>query len=259
MEIGKVVILAGGLGSRLAEETEIRPKPMIEIGGRPILWHIMKIYSQFGLNDFVICLGYKGYVIKEFFYNYNLHMADVTFDLTENSTTIHHRRAEPWRVTLVETGDATMTGGRIRRVREHIGNKDFCLTYGDGVANIDIPSLLAFHDKHDQPATVTAVQPPGRFGALEVDTAARVVSFSEKPQSDGTWINGGFMVLSPEIIDTIEGDDTVFEQDTLRKLSTEGKLSAYRHTGFWHAVDTLRDKRHLEHLWASGRAPWRVW
>lgn len=259
MEVGKVVILAGGLGSRLAEETEIRPKPLVEIGGRPILWHIMKIYSEHGLRDFVICLGYKGYMIKEYFANYDLHMSDVTFDLSDNRTIVHHRRAEPWRVTLVETGDATMTGGRIRRVREHIGNKNFCLTYGDGVADIDIPSLVSFHDKHGLPATVTAVQPPGRFGALDIDAADRVTSFREKPQGDGTWINGGFMVLSPEIIDYIEGDDTVLEQDTLRRLSTEGKLSAYRHTGFWHAMDTLRDKRHLENLWTSGRAPWRAW
>jgi glucose-1-phosphate cytidylyltransferase len=259
MDIGKVVILAGGLGSRLAEETEIRPKPMVEIGGRPLLWHIMKIYSQFGLNDFVICLGYKGYVIKEFFYNYHLHMADVTFDLTEDSTIIHQRRAEPWRVTLVETGDDTMTGGRIRRVREHIGEHDFCLTYGDGVAEIDISALLSFHKKHGLPATVTAVQPPGRFGALDIGTEDRVLSFDEKRRGDGTWINGGFMVLSPQIIDYIDGDATVFEQEPLRRLSKEGKLSAYRHTGFWHAMDTLRDKRHLEELWASGRAPWRTW
>jgi glucose-1-phosphate cytidylyltransferase len=259
VRVGKVVILAGGLGSRLAEETEIRPKPMVEIGGRPILWHIMKIYSKFGLNDFVVCLGYKGYIIKEFFYNYNLHLADVTFDLSNNSTTIHHRRAEPWRVTLVETGDNTMTGGRIRRVRDYIGDDDFCLTYGDGVAEIDIPSLLSFHKKHGLPATVTAVQPPGRVGALELGAADRVLAFREKPQGDGTWINGGFMVLSPAIIDYIDGDNTIFEQEPLHRLSEEGKLAAYRHTGFWHAMDTLRDKRHLEQLWTSGKAPWRTW
>jgi len=259
MEIGKVVILAGGLGSRLAEETEVRPKPMVEIGGRPIIWHIMKIYSRFGLNDFVICLGYKGYMIKEFFSNYDLHMADVTFDMSANSTIVHHRRTEPWRVTLVETGETTMTGGRIRRVRDYIGDKDFCLTYGDGVAEVDIGALLAFHERHGLPATITAVQPPGRFGAIEIDPAGQVRSFREKPQGDGTWINGGFLVLSPRIIDYIDGDATVFEQEPLMRLSAEGKLSAYRHTGFWHAMDTLRDKRHLEELWASGRAPWRMW
>jgi glucose-1-phosphate cytidylyltransferase len=259
MQVGKVVILAGGMGSRLAEETEVRPKPLVEIGGRPIIWHIMKIYSKFGLNDFVICLGYKGYMIKEFFSNYNLHMADVTFDLSNNSTIVHHHRAEPWRVTLVETGDATMTGGRIRRVREYIGDKDFCLTYGDGVAEIDISALLAFHEKQGLPATITAVRPPGRFGALDINSADRVVNFREKPQGDGNWINGGFLVLSPQVIDYIDDDHTVFEQAPLQRLSAEGKLSAYRHTGFWHAMDTLRDKRHLEDLWIGGRAPWRMW
>ncbi len=256
MEIGKVVILAGGLGSRLAEETGVRPKPLVEIGGRPILWHIMKIYSRFGLCDFVICLGYKGYMIKEYFANYDLHMSDVTFDLTDNTTIVHHRRAEPWRVTLVDTGDATMTGGRIRRVREHIGDKDFSLTYGDGVADIDISALVKFHKKHGLPATVTAVQAPGRFGALDIDAADKVSSFREKPQGDGTWINGGFLVLSPKVIDDIEGDETVFEQSPLQRLSANGELAAYRHTGFWHPMDTLRDKRYLEELWVSGRAPW---
>lgn len=258
MQIGKVVILAGGLGSRLAEETVIRPKPLVEIGGRPILWHIMRIYSKCGLNDFVICLGYKGYMIKEYFVNYHLHMSDVTFDLSNNSTIVHNRRAEPWRVTLVDTGDDTMTGGRVRRVREHIGNQDFCLTYGDGVADIDINTLLAFHEKHGLPATVTAVQPPGRFGALGVDSSDRVMSFREKPHGDGTWINGGFLVLSPEVIDYIDGDSTVFEQEPLQRLSMDGKLAAYRHTGFWHPMDTLRDKRQLEELWLSGSAPWRM-
>jgi glucose-1-phosphate cytidylyltransferase len=259
MRVGKVVILAGGLGSRLSEETEVRPKPMIEIGGRPIIWHIMKLYSTFGLNDFVICLGYKGYMIKEFFYNYDLHLADVTLDLSTNSTIVHHRRAEPWRVTLVETGEATMTGGRIRRVREHIGEKDFCLTYGDGVAKIDLTALLAFHEKHGLLATITAVQPPGRFGALDVSPGDKVLSFDEKPQGDGKWINGGFMVLSPKVLDYIEGDETIFEQKPLRRLTSEGELSAYRHTGFWQAMDTLRDKRDLEELWRNGRAPWKVW
>src|ERR1700683_4151752 len=259
MEIGKVVILAGGFGSRLAEETEVRPKPLVEIGGRPILWHIMKIYSKFGLRDFVICLGYKGYLIKEYFANYDLHMSDVTFDLSNNTTVVHHRRAEPWRVTLVETGDSTMTGGRIRRVRDHIGDQDFCLTYGDGVAEIDVSALLQFHDKHGLLATVTAVQPPGRFGALEIDAADNVLSFREKPQGDGTWINGGFLVLSPKVVDYIDGDDTVFEQKPLQRLSAEGQLGAYLHTGFWQPMDTLRDKRYLEKLWESGRAPWRTW
>ncbi len=258
MEIGKVVILAGGVGSRLAEETEVRPKPLVEIGSRPILWHIMRIYSKFGLRDFVICLGYKGYVIKEYFANYDLHMSDVTFDMTNNSSIVHHRRAEPWRVTLVDTGDDTMTGGRIRRVREHIGDKDFCLTYGDGVADIDISALVEFHKKQGLPATITAVQPPGRFGALDIDAADKVFSFLEKPLGGGTWINGGFLVLSPKVIDYIEGDETVFEQAPLQRLSANGELAAYRHTGFWHPMDTLRDKRYLEELWVSGRAPWRM-
>jgi glucose-1-phosphate cytidylyltransferase len=259
MPVKKVVILAGGLGSRLAEETEVRPKPMVEIGGRPILWHIMKIYSKFGLNDFVICLGYKGYLIKEFFANYNLHMSDVTFDISGNSTTIHQRRIEPWRVTLVDTGDTTMTGGRIRRVRDYIGDQDFCLTYGDGVADIDIPALLDFHEKHGLPATMTTIQPPGRFGAVDIDSNNKILRFREKPEGDGNWINGGFLVLSPKIIDYIEGDDTVFEQEPLQRLSADGKLAAYRHHGFWHAMDTLRDKRQLEQLWTTGSAPWRTW
>jgi glucose-1-phosphate cytidylyltransferase len=232
---------------------------MVEIGGRPIIWHIMKIYSKFGLNDFVVCLGYKGYVIKEFFSNYDLHMTDVTFDLATNSTIIHHRRTEPWRVTLVETGDKTMTGGRIRRVRDHIGEQNFCLTYGDGVAEIDISKLLAFHEEHCLPATITAVRPPARFGALDVDSTNRVLNFREKLEGDSEWINGGFMVLSPQVIDYIKGDDTVFEQEPLQRLSAERKLLAYRHTGFWHAMDTLRDKQHLEHLWGEGSAPWRIW
>src|SRR5258708_33020647 len=227
MQVGKVVILAGGMGSRLAEETEVRPKPLVEIGGRPIIWHIMKTYSKFGLNDFVICLGYKGYMIKDFFSNYNLHMADVTFDLSNNSTIVHPHRAEPWRVTLVETGDATMTGGRIRRVREYIGDKDFCLTYGDGVAEIDISALLAFHEKQGLPATITAVRPPGRFGALDINSADRVLNFREKPQGDGNWINRGFLALSPQAIDDIEDDHTVFEQEPSQRLSAEAKLPAY--------------------------------
>ncbi len=218
----------------------------------------MKIYSKFGLCDFVICLGYKGYMIKEYFANYDLHMSDVTFDLSNNTTTVHHRRAEPWRVTLVDTGDTTMTGGRIRRVREHLGDKHFCLTYGDGVADIDISELVEFHKQHGLLATVTAVQAPGRFGALDIDAADKVSSFREKLQGDGTWINGGFLVLSSKVIDYIEGDETVFEQAPLQRLSADGELVAYRHSGFWHPMDTLRDKRYLEDLWVSGRAPWRM-
>ena len=259
MKIGKVVILAGGYGSRLAEETELRPKPLVEIGGRPILWHIMKIYSRFGLTDFVICLGYKGYMIKEYFANYDLHMSDVTFDMINNSTIVHQRRAEPWRVTLVDTGESTMTGGRIRRVREHIGESNFCLTYGDGVADIDVSALIEFHHRKGLLGTVTAVQPAGRFGAIDIDSVDRALSFREKPHGDGTWINGGFMVLSPQVIDYIEGDDTVFEQEPLQRLTAEGQLSAFRHTGFWHPMDTLRDRRQLEELWRNGSAPWRMW
>ena len=255
----KVVILAGGLGSRLSEETDARPKPMVEIGGRPIIWHIMKIYSSFGLNDFVICLGYKGYVIKEFFSNYHAHMADVTYDLANNSTVFHHKRAEPWRVTLVETGDNTMTGGRIKRVREYIGDKDFCVTYGDGVSDINISELLAFHKKHKQLATVTAIQPPGRFGVLEMNETGKVKDFLEKPEGDGNWINGGFFVLSPKVLDYIAEDSTPFEREPLTRLAQEGHLRAYKHSGFWHAMDTLRDKKHLEDLWQNGKAPWRVW
>jgi glucose-1-phosphate cytidylyltransferase len=257
--IGKVVILAGGLGSRLNEETEVRPKPMIEIGGRPMIWHIMKIYSAFGFADFVICLGYKGYMIKEFFLNYHVHMADVTVDLSSNATTIHHKRAEPWKVTLVETGETTMTGGRVRRIREYVEDETFCLTYGDGVADIDLKALIASHYAHGRAATLTAVQPPGRFGALETDSAGVVRWFREKPAGDGGWINGGFLVLSPQVFDYIDGDDTVFEEEPLNRLSAEGKLSAYRHSGFWLAMDTPRDKRQLEALWNSGRAPWKVW
>jgi glucose-1-phosphate cytidylyltransferase len=255
----KVVILAGGLGTRFSEETELRPKPMIEIGSRPILWHIMKIYSQFGLNDFIICVGYKGYVIKEFFANYHMHMADVTFDLLHHSTTFHRKRAEAWRVTLVETGEETMTGGRLRRARDYVGDEPFCMTYGDGLADLDLDRLLQCHRTSGRLATLTAVQQPGRWGVLDLDEASRVRSFREKADIDAGWINGGFMVLSPKIFDYIEGDDTVFEQDTLVRLSAEGQLGAFRHTGFWYAMDTLRDKRHLEGLWNSGAAPWKTW
>jgi glucose-1-phosphate cytidylyltransferase len=259
MDVKKVVILAGGLGSRLSEETETRPKPMVEIGERPIIWHIMKIYSTFGLNDFVICLGYKGYIIKEFFSNYHLHMADVTFDLAKNSCVIHQKRVEAWRVTLVETGDTTMTGGRLRRVREYVDGQDFCLTYGDGVADVNLAKLIAFHQSHGRAATITAVQPPGRFGAMVIDDGGVVRNFQEKPQGDGTWINGGFMVFSPQVFEYLANDKTVLEQEPLQRLAAEGKLSAYRHDGFWQAMDTLRDKRHLEKLWHEGAPPWKVW
>jgi glucose-1-phosphate cytidylyltransferase len=259
MQVGKVVILAGGLGSRLAEETDVRPKPMVEIGGRPILWHIMKIYSRYGLNDFVICLGYKGYVIKEFFFNYHIHMADVTFDLRDHTTVVHRKRAEPWRVTLVETGDATMTGGRLRRVRDYIGDAPFHMTYGDGVADVDLDALAACHQRNGTLATITAVQPPGRFGVLDVDANGLVTSFREKPQTEGGWINGGFMVLSPKVLDYIAGDDSPFESEPLSNLAGANQLGVYHHTGFWQAMDTLRDKRHLEELWDTGTAPWKTW
>jgi glucose-1-phosphate cytidylyltransferase len=259
MSFGKVVILAGGLGSRLSEETDLRPKPMIEIGGRPILWHIMKIYSRYGLNDFVICLGYKGYVIKEFFFNYHIHMADVTFDLRDNSTVVHRKRAEPWRVTLVETGDATMTGGRLKRARDYIGDEPFHMTYGDGVADIDLDALTASHERNATLATITAVQPPGRFGVLDIDGDGRVNSFREKPQAEGGWINGGFMLLSPKVLDYVAGDATPFESEPLSNLARDGQLGVYRHAGFWQAMDTLRDKRQLEDLWSSGKAPWKTW
>lgn len=254
----KAVILAGGLGTRISEESHLKPKPMIEVGGRPIIWHIMKIYSAHGINDFVICLGYRGYVIKEYFANYFLHSCDVTFDMGENRMEVHHRHVEPWRVTLVDTGERTMTGGRLKRVRGYLGDEDFCMTYGDGVSDVDIRGLIAFHRAHGKPATLTAVQPPGRFGALGLD-GDRVTAFEEKPYGDGGWINGGFFVLSPRTIDTIEGDDTPWERRPLETLADEGSLVAYRHRGFWQAMDTLRDKNQLEELWASGRAPWKVW
>lgn len=236
----------------------MRPKPMIEIGGKPIIWHIMKMYSHYGINDFVITLGYKGYVIKEYFSNYFLHMADVTIDLVENTTVVHNRRAEPWKITLVETGLDTMTGGRVKRVRDHIGDERFCLTYGDGVADVNVAALLDFHSQHGKLATVTAVRPPGRFGSLELDGAA-VRGFQEKPLGDGSWINGGFFVLEPKVFDYIDGDSTVFERKPLEDLTRDDQLCAYRHDGFWQAMDTLRDKRALEELWASENAPWRVW
>jgi glucose-1-phosphate cytidylyltransferase len=254
----KAVILAGGLGSRLSEETHLRPKPMVEIGGRPILWHVMKIYSRHGINDFVICLGYKGYFIKEYFANYFLHNSDVTIDVGNNSMEIHHRATEPWRVSLIDTGDASMTGGRLRRVRRYVGDDDFCFTYGDGVSDIDITASVAYHRKEGRLATITAVQPPGRYGALQLN-GTRVDAFAEKPRGDNAWINGGFFVLSPKVIDYIKDDATVWEAEPLERLAREGQLTAYKHAGFWHAMDTLRDKNQLEELWKTGAAPWKSW
>ena len=254
----KAVILAGGLGTRLSEETVMRPKPMVEIGGKPILWHIMKYYSHFGVNDFVICLGYKGYMIKEYFANYFLHMSDVTIDLARNRTDIHENKVEPWRVTLVDTGEQTQTGGRLRRVRNYLDQEPFCMTYGDGVGDIDIRAQLEFHRAHGGLATITATQPPGRFGVLDVDEQ-RVSGIREKPKGDGAWINGGFFVLSPRVLDYIDGDDTLWERAPLERLAAEDQLFAYKHSGFWHPVDTLRDKTYLEELWATGRAPWKLW
>ncbi len=254
----KAVILAGGLGTRISEETSTRPKPMIEIGGKPILWHIMKTYSSHGIHDFIICCGYKGYVIKEYFANYFLHMSDVTFDMESNKMEVHQRSAEPWRVTLVDTGDETMTGGRIKRVANYIGNEDFCCTYGDGVGDIDITRLVAFHKHHGKLATITATQPPGRFGALEL-SGIDILKIQEKPRGDGSWINGGFFVLSPKVLDYIEGDQTLWEKEPLERLALSGQLSAYLHHGFWQPMDTLRDKTHLEELWADRKAPWKTW
>jgi glucose-1-phosphate cytidylyltransferase len=255
----KVVILTGGLGTRLAEETSVRPKPMVEIGGRPILWHIMKIYSAHGFNEFVICLGYKGYHIKEFFSNYFLHMSDVTFDMSANKMEVHREMAEPWRVTLVDTGDQTMTGGRIKRIRDYVGDDEvFALTYGDGVGDVDLTRQLAFHRAHGKLATVTAVRPAKRFGAIALD-GDRVVSFAEKPEDEGGWVSGGFFLLSPRVCDLIEGDSTVWERDPMNRLAERGELQAFVHPGFWAPMDTLRDKQFLEEEWASGRAPWRLW
>lgn len=255
----KVVILAGGLGTRLSEETHLKPKPMVEIGDKPILWHIMKIYSHFGYHDFIICLGYKGYVIKEYFSNYFLHNCDVTLDVRTQEIEIHQNAVEPWRVTLVDTGTNTMTGGRIKRIQPYVGSKAFMLTYGDGVGNVDIPSVVKFHRSHGKVATVTAVQPLGRFGSLEIEIDHGVRSFQEKPDGDGAWVNGGFFILEPGVFDYIDGDETIFEQAPLEGLSQDGNLKAYRHAGFWQPMDTLRDKNRLEELWATGRAPWRVW
>ncbi|MEM6761950.1 MAG: glucose-1-phosphate cytidylyltransferase [Pseudomonadota bacterium] len=255
----KAVILAGGLGTRIAEETSVRPKPMVEIGGRPILWHIMKIYAHHGINDFIICCGYKGYMIKEYFSNYFMHMSDVTFDMATNQVTYHQNRAEPWRVTLMDTGEATMTGGRLKRVGAALGDEPFCFTYGDGLADVDVSRLIAFHHAHGRLATVTAVMPPGRYGALDLAEAGTVRRFVEKPRGDGGRINGGFFVLSPKVLSLIKGDETPFEAAPLTELAATGELKAYQHDGFWQPMDTLRDKNQLEQMWAGGKAAWQVW
>ncbi|NLD50136.1 MAG: glucose-1-phosphate cytidylyltransferase [Clostridiaceae bacterium] len=254
----KAVILAGGLGTRISEESIVKPKPMVEIGGRPILWHIMKIYSHYGINDFVICLGYKGYMIKEYFANYFLHQSDITFNMQNNEMKVHNNYCEPWTVTLVDTGDETMTGGRLKRVKDYVGNETFCFTYGDGVSNVNIRELISFHRKRKTLATLTAIQPPGRFGALELSKNL-ITSFREKPKGDGSWVNGGFFVLEKEVFDFIGADNTIWEREPLERLAEMGELSAYKHSGFWQPMDTLRDKIKLEELWESGEAPWKVW
>jgi glucose-1-phosphate cytidylyltransferase len=255
----KVLLLAGGFGTRLSEETDIRPKPMVEIGGKPILWHIMKLYSHYGFNEFVILLGYKGYYIKEYFSNYFLHQSDVTFDFKNNSTEIHNTTSEPWKVTLVDTGKDSMTGGRVKRAKEYIGDEPFLLTYGDGVSNVNIVELVEFHKSHGKLLTMTTVQPDGRFGAVEMEENGKVNSFLEKPKGDGGWINGGFFVCEPEVLDYIEDDKTVLEKEPLENLAKEGKIYTYRHSGFWKPMDTLRDKNELNRLWDSGLAKWKVW
>ena len=254
----KAVILAGGLGTRISEETHLKPKPMIEVGGRPILWHILKIYSQHGINDFVICCGYKGYVIKEYFANYFLHSSDVTFDMSTNQMEVHQQNAEPWKVTLVDTGESTLTGGRLRRVASYLDGGSFCFTYGDGVADVDLTALIEFHRTEGRWATLTAVQPPGRFGSLAFERG-RVLGFEEKPQGDGSWINGGFFVLEPEVLDTINGDESVWERDCLPAIASADQLNAFQHHGFWQPMDTLRDRQLLEELWKDNCAPWKTW
>ncbi|NOX25947.1 MAG: glucose-1-phosphate cytidylyltransferase [Deltaproteobacteria bacterium] len=254
----KAVILAGGLGTRISEETNIKPKPMVEVGGRPILWHIMKIYSYYGIKEFIVCLGYKGYVIKEYFANYFLHMSDVTFNMTDNSMEVHHRYSEPWKVTLVDTGNESMTGGRLKQVTPYLNGESFCFTYGDGVSDVDIAALLAYHRKQGKLATMTAIQPPGRYGMLDIADNL-VKCFREKPKGDGGWINGGFFVLEPRVLDYIEGDHTTWENEPLEQLAKSDQLAAYKHRGFWQAMDTLRDKMKLEGLWQKGIAPWKVW
>jgi len=254
----KAVILAGGLGSRLSEETDVKPKPMVEIGGKPILWHVMKIYSSYGINDFIICLGYKGYIIKEYFANYFLHTSDITFDMQSNNMTVHQNHAEPWKVTLVDTGEDTMTGGRLKRVAPYLGTEDFCFTYGDGVGDVDIPAVIAMHHRSGRLATVTATQPPGRFGTIEFEVDL-VKNFVEKPHGDGGWINGGFFVLSPYVLDYIEGDCSIWERDPMQKLAQNGQMSVYFHNSFWQPMDTLRERYLLEDLWRTGKAPWKIW
>jgi len=258
-EAMRVVILAGGLGTRLSEETDTRPKPMIEIGGKPILWHIMKIYAHYGFNEFIVCLGYKGYAIKEYFSNYFLHQSNVTIDLKNNSMEIHDSKVEPWKITLVDTGLNTQTGGRIKRVQKYIEDETFMLTYGDGVADIDIKKLVEFHKSHGKLATITAVQPSGRFGALDLDSNDNVLDFKEKPKGDKAWINGGFFVLETEIFDYIKGDETYWEREPLENLARDGELVAFKHIGFWQPMDTLRDKKQLEEFWISGKPPWKIW
>ena len=256
----KAVILAGGYGTRISEESAVRPKPMVEVGGKPIIWHIMKIYTAYGINEFIICCGYKGYMIKEYFANYFLHMSDVTFDMKNNKTEVHKNGIEPWKVTLIDTGEKTMTGGRLKRVKDYIGKETFCLSYGDGVSNVNIKQLIDFHREEKTLATLTAVQPPGRFGALTLmQDQNKIFRFREKPQGDSAWINGGFFVLEPEVIDYITDDTTVWEQEPLQKLAHDGMLSAYKHNGFWQSMDTLRDKNVIEELWNSCKAPWKVW
>ena len=254
----KAVILAGGLGTRISEETHLKPKPLIEIGGMPLLWHIMKIYSAHGINDFVICCGYKGYMIKEYFKNYFLHMSDVTFDIKNNKMEVHRKFAEPWKITLVDTGINTMTGGRLKQVEDHVKNETFCLTYGDGVANIDIKKLIDFHKKSKCFATLTGVQPPGRFGILDIKNE-KVTKFNEKPSGDGDWINGGFFVLEPDVFNYLTDDSSVWEKEPLQTLSIENQLSVFKHTGFWQPMDTVRDQKYLEDLWGAGKAPWKIW
>ena len=254
----KTVILAGGYGTRISEETHLKPKPMIEVGGMPILWHIMKSYSSYGINDFIIACGYKGYIIKEYFANYFLHMSDVTFDMKNNSMEVHHKFVEPWTITLVDTGLDTMTGGRLKRIKEYVEDETFCFTYGDGLSDIDISSLISFHKNQKTFATATAVQPPGRFGKLEINNE-RITSFTKKPIGDGAWINGGFFVLEPKVFDYIENDETIWEKQPLEKLASENQLSAFKHNGFWQPLDTLRDKNLLEGMWSSGNAPWKKW
>lgn len=254
----KAVILAGGLGTRLNEETDTKPKPMVEIGGKPILWHIMKIYSAHGVSDFIICLGYKGYAIKEYFANYFLHVSNVTFDLAKNDMVVHQHNAEPWKVTLVDTGDSTMTGGRLKNVRSYLDNEDFCFTYGDGLGDVDIGELIKLHKSEGALATLTAVQPPGRFGAIKTDKN-KIIGFQEKPEGDGGWVNGGFFILSPKVIDYIADETTVWEASPMENLAENGELSAYFHHGFWQPMDTLREKKYLEDLWKSDKAPWRIW